>query len=1272
MKGRNLAVSACLLVLTLVLGLLVLPTTADAAAEGYYTYTVSGGKATITDCDPAISGNVTLPSTLGGYPVTALGRYALSRCNNLTAVTVPDSILTFGDCVFASCEKLQTVTVGNGLTSIPYYAFSDCPALTSVKIGNGVTGVSANAFYNCPKLASVSFGTGLASVGNSAFSSCAGLTSITISTANPNLCIDSDGVLFNKDKTELLGTLLPLSASYTVPDSVVSIGSSAFYYQQNLTTVTFGKNVRSVGYQAFWGCINLTNVYVSEATQIFGSMSISSCEKLQYNSYGGAQYLGSAQNPYLVLIKLDSTGITQFSAHPQTVSVISGVFSSCKSLTHVSLPSIKSINSSCFADCSALQTVDLGSALESIGEKAFENCKQLTSVRFPATIKAIGEKAFYNCTAIKDIYVTDPNNWCQVNTSDYGGLFAKLPKLHLTNTDGSAVTRLVLDANTVKIPEYAFYGTNITSVTIPATVKSIGRYSFAKCAQLKTLVLNEGLAGIYANAFDGCSSLDGIVIPDSVTYLGDSAFNGCSGLSRVVIGDRVEDLNDYVFSGCQNIAELVIGDSITYIPDSAFSALEKLKKLDLGHGVTTIGEDAFRYCNSLKSLTIPDNVTHIGKYAFSACHSLETVCIGTGLVSMDYGAFSHRTSDSIDVYITDPNAWCKVDFAENSSPMEYPNAVMHILDKNGNEVTKLVLDSTVTKIPVKAFAKSAIQTLVVPSSVDTIDSMAFGDCDELKSVTIANGLKTLGSSVFVSCDSLTQITLPNSITVIDEQVFYYCANLQSITLPQQLETIGSFAFHKCFRLESISIPKNVVEIGTGAFYECNSLTGIWVDPANTVYKNDEVGALLNKSGTRLICYPSNNSFFYRIPSGVTTISGYAFSYCPELNHLIIPLSVTSFEYPAFSGTAIICTFYEGTENQWHAISKYSYFEDSILAPIYYNSTDLHGNIVKDHINYYYENGTPKTGWVQRIEWGQPFWFYYRDGLCVTGWLEQNGKLYYLNGYGRMVTGIVDIDGKRHIFDNNGVWQSSADLVGWFQTNNLWYYYQNGAAVTGWKLIGGVWYYFDEDGIMQTGEQMIDDVWYYLKPSGAMHTGWLQDGYVWYYYNASGARVTGIVTIGGHQHMFDKYGIWLGQLPKNGWKLFQAKWYYCQNDQIVTGWKQISGVWYYFNTEGIMQTGWQQISGTWYYFNSSGAMATGWLQVGSTWYYFKSSGAMTTGWLQVGGIWYYFQSGGAMQTGWLKIGNIWYYFHSSGAMATSPVTLGSKTYRFDANGACLNP
>ena len=185
--------------------------TVSAETDGYYTYTVSNDKATITDVDTSISGDITIPSTLGGYPVTDIGWGAFSGCSELISVIIPHDVIY-----------------------ISWYAFNSCDSLTSVTIGNGV-----------------------ANMGEGVFNNCSSLVEIKVSDNNLYYC-DIDGVLFNKYTTKLIRYPQgKTNSAYSIPDDVTSISKHAFYGCINLTNITIPNSVTNIGDSAFAYCIIL-------------------------------------------------------------------------------------------------------------------------------------------------------------------------------------------------------------------------------------------------------------------------------------------------------------------------------------------------------------------------------------------------------------------------------------------------------------------------------------------------------------------------------------------------------------------------------------------------------------------------------------------------------------------------------------------------------------------------------------------------------------------------------------------------------------------------------------------------------------------------------------------------------------------------------------------------------------------------------------------------------------------------------------------------------
>lgn len=211
----------------------VIGLTANAEDESIFKYEINNGEITITDCVQITEGNIVIPDTIEGYPVTAIGHDAFADCKYITKVTIPESIKTIDSYAFYNAKELKSINIPASITSIATDAFDKCTSLESVAVDVN------NQYYES----------------------------------------DNDGVVFNKDKTVLV--LYPAGKkdkSYEVPDSVTSIGAHAFYYARNLENISFTDNLISIGNMAFFsssvqGIIIPDNV-TDIATDAFSCASI--------------------------------------------------------------------------------------------------------------------------------------------------------------------------------------------------------------------------------------------------------------------------------------------------------------------------------------------------------------------------------------------------------------------------------------------------------------------------------------------------------------------------------------------------------------------------------------------------------------------------------------------------------------------------------------------------------------------------------------------------------------------------------------------------------------------------------------------------------------------------------------------------------------------------------------------------------------------------------------------------------------------------------------
>ena len=284
------------------------------------------------------------------------------------------------------------------------------------------------------------------------------------------------------------------------------------------------------------------------------------------------------------------------------------------------------------------------------------------------------------------------------------------------------------------------------------------------------------------------------------------------------------------------------------------------------YSVTSIGSGAFRYCRGLTSVTIPNSVTSIGEHAFYGCSGLTSVTIPNSVTSIGASAFS---------------------------------------------------------------GCSGLTSVTIPHSVTSIGRSAFSGCSGLTSVTIGNSVTSIGEFAFYDCTGLTSVTIPNSVTSIGELAFGYCSGLTSIVvdkgnvnydsrdncnaiietatntlitgckktiIPNSVTSIGNGAFYGCSGLTSVTIPNSVTSIGKSAFSNCSGLTSIVVDEENKNYDSRDNCNAIIETATNTLITGCNSTI---IPNSVTSIDYYAFSGRSGLTSVTIPNSVTSIGEGAF-------------------------------------------------------------------------------------------------------------------------------------------------------------------------------------------------------------------------------------------------------------------------------------------------------------------------------------------------------------------------------------
>ena len=265
------------------------------------------------------------------YSVTSIGDYTFDNCFSLTSVTIPNSVTNIGMSALYGCSGLTSITIPNFVTSIGNNAFSGCSSFTSITIPNSVT-----------------------SIGNYAFISCESLTSMMVESGNTvyDTRENCNAIIETASKTLIAGC-----QSTTIPNSVTSIGGSAFYGCSSLTSLTIPNSVTSIGSSAFSDCSSLTSITIPNSVTTVGDYA----------------------------------------------------FYKCSSLTSITIPnSVTTVGDYAFYKCSSLTSITIPNSITSIGWRAFLACSSLTQITCLAqTPPTCGDDCFYGVPRTIPLYVPD-------------------------------------------------------------------------------------------------------------------------------------------------------------------------------------------------------------------------------------------------------------------------------------------------------------------------------------------------------------------------------------------------------------------------------------------------------------------------------------------------------------------------------------------------------------------------------------------------------------------------------------------------------------------------------------------------------------------------------------------------------------------------------------------------------------------------------------------------------------------------------------------------
>ena len=644
----------------------------DFEIDGIYYKITSDNKVAVTyqgtsfyQYSNEYSGDVTIPSTISyngnTYSVTSIGNNAFFWCFNLTSVNIPNSISTIGESAFYSCTSL-----------------------TTINIPNSVTNISNNAFLECE-----------------------GLTNITVASDNPIYDSRDDCNAIIKTASN---TLITGCQNTFIPNSVITIGKSAFQHCKGLANINIPNSVTTIGEYAFSNCTGLVSVNM-----------------------------------------------------PNSVITIGGhAFEDCSKLTNITIPnSVISIGNSAFNDCSNLTSMTIPNSVSTIGDLAFRCCFRLTIINIPNSVTTIGYGAFSGCSQLTSIIVASDNpNYDSRN--DCNAIIETA-----SNTLVNGCKNTIIPNSVTTIGKSAFYYCNeLTCVNIPNSVTTIDEYAFSYCRGLTSINIPNSVTTIGKSAFYYCNGLESVTISNSVTTINESAFSDCTKLINVIIPNSVTTISTWAFSNCTRLTAIDLPNSVIYIGRQAFRG-SGLISMTIPNSVTTIDYGALSYCTKLTSVTIPNSVTTISEMAFGGCTELTDVysyITDLSKVSIETYAFyqnsySNRTLHvpygTLAAYQADSN-WSQYfgSIMEMDSTFEV-DGIFYKANVNEAEVTS---NPSANKYYGNVSIPAAVTYCGKTYQVTAIGAQVFADCTRLTSITIPNTVTAIGKQAFMNDAAIEVVT----------------------------------------------------------------------------------------------------------------------------------------------------------------------------------------------------------------------------------------------------------------------------------------------------------------------------------------------------------------------------------------------------------------------------------------------------------------------------------------------------------------------------------
>lgn len=518
--------------------------------------------------------------------LVSIGDYCF-KGTSITSISIPSSVSTINDTAFIGAELLNDITFtgttfvfesgilfNQDKTKILFIKSNLTGVLT---IPNTITEIVENQFSNLKLVTEIVIPQNVTYIDSSAFFGCDLLELITVSSSNQEYT-SVNGVLYNKDKTNIISIPLNYKQSLIFEDSITSFDYDLFLYITKITSLEFKKSVEQISIEGLGLLTELTSIEVSS-------------ENTKYYTQDGILY--NYEKTEILFVPYKVAGEVTI---PEGITEIpKSSFKLRNQITEINLPStLEVINEEAFYNCTLLSQINFPTNLVEIGRYSFFACTSLEEITLNGNLEEITDYSFASCTGLKIVNLSSGLGYLSKTAFDSS---MNIHTLTLASSNEDFIVQnnilyevikyttidpiqgevLVTDYEFAYIP-YAIQGeitvlTGIDSILIASSDNL--SITFIDRAKITKVILPEGVTSIGNNAFTRCSSLTEIVFPSTLKEIGSSAFFSCTSLVNTNLEDtQVSKIGTQAFAYCYNL-EIIIPTSVVQIETSAFKNTER-------------------------------------------------------------------------------------------------------------------------------------------------------------------------------------------------------------------------------------------------------------------------------------------------------------------------------------------------------------------------------------------------------------------------------------------------------------------------------------------------------------------------------------------------------------------------------------------------------------------------------------------------------------------------------------------------------------------------